>query len=281
MLTIEDQVARGEIHRRLPEPAHGEIARLSPEVLRAEVQRLLTRPIPGEVSQGSRLLLNPVLAAQWLSVFETLELPRTLRAYEPCTGSSEPILLAVDAYTHGQGEYVGVNLNRPLAAELHHKLTHLTIKVHMIEDDATSREVADERGSYDVACFHHALNDLLQTAIAEQRGLDTRAIDWWAEERKMIEWLAEENAAGHLDRAPRQAVLGALTHTIDLLKPGGVLLCDHWTWEAYRHQAWFPWELFQQLIPLARQWLGEAGLPVREIELPGLDPQWWLAFRKV
>ena len=49
----------------------------------------------------------------------------------------------------------------------------------------------------------------------------------------MIEWLAEVNAAGHLDRAPREAVLGALTHAIDLLKPGGVLLCDHWTWEAY------------------------------------------------
>jgi SAM-dependent methyltransferase len=280
MLNIEDEVAMGAIHHRLPEETRAKIARLSPENLHGEVKRLMTRPIPGDVSQESRLLLNPVLAAQWLSVFEALELPRTLRAYEPCNGSSEPVLLAVDAYTNGQGQYVGVNLNRPLAAELHHKLAKLTIKVRMIEDDATSLDMAEEHESFDLACFHHALNDLLQTAVAEHKGMDTRAIDWWVEERKMIEWLRCEYDAGLLDAAPKRAVVGALAHAIDLLKPGGVLLCDHWTWEAYRHQEWFPWELFQQLIPLARQWARDVGFPLREVKVPGLDPRWWLCLRK-
>jgi hypothetical protein len=95
----------------------------------------------------------------------------------------------------------------------------------------------------------------------------------------MIEWLAEETAAGRLEGAPRTAVLGALSHAATLLKPGGAILVDHWTWEAYRNVDWFPWDLFQQIIPLARRWVAEANLPLSEITLKDRDPQWWLAYR--
>jgi len=39
---------------------------------------------------------------------------------------------------------------------------------------------------------------------------------------------------------------------------------------------WFPWDLFYNLIPMARGWIAECGLPLTEIRLPGVDPQWWM-----
>ena len=277
---ITQLVGEGEVFQALPRESQDAIRALSRAELEAGLRRVTTRPIPGEVSQGSRLLLNPCLAAQWASVFEALALPRNLHVYEPCTGSSEPVLLATQIHSGGAGSYVSVNLNQPLAAELHAKIQKLTIAIRLIEDDAAAADLSQMSGSFDVACFHHALNDLLQTAVAEDHGWDTRQLDWWAAERQMIEWLAEEAAAGRLEGRPKQAVVGAVRNAIELLKPGGVLLCDHWTWEAYRHVPWFPWELFQQLIPLARRWIHEEGLPVEEIPFPEADQQWWFAFRK-
>ena len=39
---------------------------------------------------------------------------------------------------------------------------------------------------------------------------------------------------------------------------------------------WFPWDLFYNLIPMARGWIAECKLPLTEIRLPGVDPQWWM-----
>jgi hypothetical protein len=40
-----------------------------------------------------------------------------------------------------------------------------------------------------------------------------------------------------------------------------------------------PWELFYGLIPMARRWIAESGLPVTEVSLPGADAQWWMFLR--
>ena len=71
-----------------------------------------------------------------------------------------------------------------------------------------------------------------------------------------------------------------MEQAVAMLKPGGYLLFDHWTWEGHHVQEWFPWELFCDLIPLARGWIGEAGLPVEECPLAGRDPRWWMCLRR-
>jgi len=239
----------------------------------------MTRPQPGEVSQAGRLLLNPCLTVQWLALFEELNLPRNLRVYEPCPGSSEPALFATEIYTHGRGAYHSLNLNRPLAAQLREKIGKLQLSIEIIEDDATQAGDAFPPESVDVACFHHAINDLLQTAVSEPRGMDTRTVDWWPNERQMIEWLAEEAEAGRLDEKPRDALLGAVQTALSLVKPGGYLLFDHWTWEAHQKMEWFPWKLFCDLIPIARGWINASNLPLEEIPLGDRDPRWWMGFQ--
>jgi hypothetical protein len=280
--TIEE-ITRGSVFALLPDETQAQIRALSPEEVRAGAERALARPMTGPTSQSSRLLMNPSLAVQWLAVFEELGLPRRLSVYEPCAGGSEPALLALEIYSGGAGEYTTVNLNRILAGQLRGKIGKLRSKIRIIEDDATTGGDWLPPRSVDVACFHHAINDLLQTAVAEPRGMDTRAIEWWSNERQMIEWLAEEHRAGQLGERAQPALLAAVRYAVERVKrvPSGRgwLLFDHWTWDGHKAQEWFPWELFCDLIPMAREWITEAGLPLRERPLPGLEPRWWMALQ--
>jgi len=273
-----EEVTRGSIHALLPDAVQEQIRALPLEAVRVGASNVMTRPQPGDVSQAGRLLLNPCLAVQWLATFEMLDLPRALRVYEPCAGASEPVLLATQVYSRGAGSYTTLNLNRPLAAQLKAKIAKLTIPVTVIEEDASSAAVLPPN-SVDVACFHHAVNDILQTAVSEPRGMDTRTVDWWPNEQQMIEWLAEDTAANRLGERAKPALLQAVSNAVDAVKSGGYLLFDHWTWEAHRETHWFPWELFCNLIPLAREWILASGLPVTEVPLPGRDPQWWMCLR--
>lgn len=282
MIPIEraiEEVTAGRVFALLPEPTQAQIRALSAEEVRAGVAGVFVRPMPGDVSQAGRLLMNPTLAVQWLDLFEELQLPRRLRIFEPCTGSSEPVILAMEIYSGAAGDHTALNLNRPLAAQLREKIAKVRSRVHVIEDDAARAAAYLPPRSFDAACFHHAVNDLLQTAVAEPRGMDTRTVDWWPNERRMIEWLAEEWQQGRIDERARPALVAAVRQAVELVRPGGVLLFDHWTWEGHRRLDWFPWELFCDLIPLAREWIRAEGLPVEEIALPGRDPRWWMTLR--
>jgi hypothetical protein len=132
----------------------------------------------------------------------------------------------------------------------------------------------------DCVCFHHAVNDILQTAVAAKYGLDTRDIDWWPTERQMIEWMAHEHAQHGLAEVglpELRAILGAAARVV---KPGGALVFDHWTWEYHLALDWFPGDLFNHLIPLAREVALSLDTPLLEITPEGLDRQWWMVLRK-
>lgn len=277
--TVEE-VRGGAVFALLPDAIQEQIRVLSDEQVRDAAVRGVTRPQPGETAQSARLLLNPCLTVQWLAAFEELNLPRDLRVFEPCAGGSEPVVYATEIYSVGRGDYTTINLNRPLAAQLREKLGKVRMTTHIVEDNALHAADHLAPNSVDVACFHHAINDILQTAVSEPRGMDTRTVDWWPNERQMITWLAEDAAAGRLGDHAQPALLRAVGQAIDIVKPDGYLLFDHWTWEGHRNSGWLPWELFCDLIPLARTWIQEAGLPVAEVPLAGRDPQWWMCLRK-
>jgi SAM-dependent methyltransferase len=274
------EVTGGSIGALLPDELQARLATWDPADVAAACANVLIRPQPLDVPSIGLALNNAALGAHWLLAFEELGLPRGLAVYEPGAGASEPVLLAAGAYSGGAGRYVTLNLNRPLAAELRAKLGNVKLDWTIIEDYAQLAAVHLAPASFDVACFHHAVNDILQTAVSEPRGLDTRDIDWWPNERQMIEWLTQDAAAGRLDECARPALLAAVGQAVTLVRPGGWLLFDHWTWEKYRNVAWFPWQLFTDLLPLARSWITTAAMPLREQPLTGRDPRWWMALRR-
>jgi hypothetical protein len=111
--------------------------------------------------------------------------------------------------------------------------------------------------------------------------MDTTAIDWFPNERQMIEWLAEDVQAGRLEQRGRPELMQIVGDAARLVRPGGYLLFDHWNWCRFIGVAWFPWDLFYNLIPMTRAWIAESGLPLTEVHLEGVDPQWWLTLQVI
>jgi hypothetical protein len=271
---VAEEIARETIHRCLDDKARTELAAI-PDI-REKVVGALKQPKPLDICMP---VFNAVLAAQYYEVFEAVRLPRSMAVYEPCVGGSNPVIIATEAFGGGKASYLAINLNRKLREELRGKTAHLKTPIRVIEGNAQWALDHLAPRSFDVACFHHAVNDILETAVSEPRGMDTRAIDWFPNERQMIEWLAEDAKAGRLEERGKPELMQIVADAARLVHPGGFLLFDHWNWCKYQSVAWFPWDLFYGLIPMTRRWVAESALPLSEVRLDGVDPQWWLVLQ--
>jgi len=257
-----------------------EVGQLSEADLAEGARQVLARPQASEFLPGARPLSRRLLAAQWTLVLESLGLPESPNVLELCAGGSDPVIVALDVLFGPRATYVTVNLNRKLAAELKERLNSLAIRARIIEDDARNLLSHFPAPMFDCVCFHHAVNDILQTAVAARHGLDTRDIDWWPTERQMIEWLAEQHQADGLASAGLPELRAILESAAQVVKSGGALCFDHWTWEHHLSLDWFPGELFNNLIPLAREVALSLPVPLEEVTPAGLDRRWWMVLRR-
>jgi SAM-dependent methyltransferase len=171
-------------------------------------------------------------------------------------------------------------LNRKLREQLQQKIAHLAMPIRVVEDNAQTALEHMQPAGIDVACFHHAVNDILQTAVSEPRGMNTTAVDWFPNERQMIEWLDEDAKAGRIEGRGKPELLRIVGDAVRLVRPGGFLVFDHFNWCRFIGVDWFPWDLFYNLIPMTRAWIAESALPVAEVSLDGVDPQWWMILQK-
>jgi len=274
---VAAEIGGGIVFRNLPEGQRGELAKIEFGDLRKKVIGALKDPKPVDISHT---VFGAVLAAQYYEVFGALGVPKEAAVYEPCVGGSVPVIVAAESYSEGRARYFTINLNKKLAAELKSKIGHLRMSITLIEDNAQRALSHLQPGRFDVACFHHAVNDILETAVSEPRGMDTTAIDWWPNERQMIEWLAEDHVSGRIEQRGKPELRHIIADAIRLVRPGGHLVFDHFNWCRFIGVDWFPWDLFYNLIPMTRRWVFEAGMPVEELKLPGADPQWWMFLRR-
>lgn len=274
-IRVASEIAAGPIFQHLNSAAQHELSALSD--MEAKVVCALTDPKPLDIVMP---VLNAVLAAQYFEIFQALNLPPNMRVYEPCVGASNPVIIAAEAHSSGAANYVTINLNKNLCEQLKPKISHLTMSIQIIEGNAQQALALLAPGSFDVACFHHAVNDILQTAVSEPRGLDTTQIDWFPTERQMIEWLAEDARNGKMDQCGKPELLQIVGDAIRLVRPGGFLIFDHFNWQKFIGVDWFPWDLFYNFIPTTRKWISENNAPVSEIRLDGADPQWWMILQR-
>jgi hypothetical protein len=274
---IQD-ITEGTIFEKLQKQAQEAVIKISHDELKQAVTALLCRPQPNPILHA-RILSNLVYADQYYEVFKTLELPHQLTVYEPCVGGSDPVIIATEAYSDGQANYLSMNLNHLLREELQAKISHLKSDIRIIDENAQKVLNHFMPNSVDVSCFHHAINDALQTAVSEPRGMDTTRIGWWSNERQMIEWMAEDFASGLIEKRGKRELMEIIKSAVELTRSGGYLVFDHWVSLFYHGLDWFPWKLFCDLVPITRQWIKESDLPVTEFQFPNVDPQWWMFLR--
>ncbi|HQK95949.1 MAG TPA: class I SAM-dependent methyltransferase [Armatimonadota bacterium] len=281
MWTTEQLLAEavgGRVGRRFV--GMDEIDGMEADALKRAAEQALARPQASEFDPGARPLSRRLLAAQWTLVLDSVGLPAEPRVLELCAGGSDPVVVALDVLYGSRATYATINLNRKLAAELMDRARGLDLQVRLIEDDAQNLLTHFPRGSFDAVCFHHAVNDILQTAVAAKHGLDTRDLDWWPNERQMIEWMAVEHEAHGLSEVGLPELRAILESAATAVKPGGTLCFDHWTWHYHLGLDWFPGALFNQLIPMAREVALSLTTPLVEVTPAGLDRQWWMVLRK-
>lgn len=273
---VMQEISEGVLFRILDDSAQKELAKIAD--IEEKVRGALCHTKPLDICMP---VFNAVLAAQYYELFEALQPPREMGVYEPCVGASNPVILAAEAYSGGKAEYVAINLNRNLREQLQHKISHLKMPIRIIEDNAQNAADHLPSHSFDIACFHHAVNDILQTAVSEPRGMNTANIDWFSSEQQMIEWLAEDAKAGRLDRHGKPELMQIVGDAVNLMRPEGFLIFDHYNWCKFTGVSWFPWDLFYNLIPMTRRWIAESELPIEEVRLEGVDPQWWLVLQVI
>ncbi|NCO43347.1 MAG: hypothetical protein GW911_04795 [Armatimonadetes bacterium] len=92
--------------------------------------------------------------------------------------------------------------------------------------------------------------------------------------------LAEHHQADGLASVgiPELAAIFALAARA--VQPDGALCFDHWTWEYHLGLDWFPGELFNGLIPLAREVALSLPVALEETTPEGLDRRWWMVLRR-
>jgi SAM-dependent methyltransferase len=258
-----------------------EVDQLSAEELAQGAAQVLARPQKAEFIYGARPLSRRLLAAQWTLLLEGLELPEQPRVLELCAGGSDPVVVALDVLFGAEAEYVTLNLNRKLAEELTERFAGLDLRAEIIEDDAQNVPALFPEPVFDCVCFHHAVNDILETAVAEAHGWDTRDLDWWPNERQMIEWMDEQYRADGMAAVGLPELRRILEAAAQVVKPGGMLCFDHWTWEYHLGLDWFPGDLFNNLIPLAREVALALPTPLEEVTPEGIDRQWWMVLRRM
>ena len=217
-----------------------EVDQLTPEQLTQGAAQMLARPQKAEPIYGARPLSRRLLAAQWTLLLEGLNLPDHPQVLELCAGGSDPVVVALDVLFGAKAEYVTVNLNRKLAWELTERFAGLELQARIFEDDAQNVPALFPDPAFDCVCFHHAVNDILETAVAEAHGWDTRDLDWWPNERQMIEWMDEQYKADGMATVGLPELRRIFEAAAKVVKPGGTLVFDHWTWEYHLALDWFP-----------------------------------------
>lgn len=214
-----------------------------------------------------------------IMLYERLDLPKNANILEVASGDQIAVPLSVECYTEGRGSYTTANLNQRLTEHFRRASAKLSIPLHVVEDDALHLGRHVPQDTFDVAVFQHAVNDILQSIAADQIGLDTVRSDWFEILPAMVQELARRHKLGTLEDSVRPEFMKLIGTVAAVIKPQGVLYFTHWEYE-YDLSLDYPPDLYRSFIPMARRWIAESGLPLKEVQLKGFDPQYRLILRK-
>ncbi|MDR0268686.1 hypothetical protein [Paenibacillus sp.] len=246
-----------------------------------EVEKLFDQTMRSPIDlsrQWSPELIEFYYTASLYNLFVELDISSHASLYEIAAGDTVCIPRALDAYSNNS-TYVTANLNKELSRRFMQKTADLSIQIKIIEDNGNNLLQYYEPQSFEVISFHHAINDIIQTIIADIEGIDTVNNDWWTIEPQMLQAVMRYHNRGELRRAAFESFINIIDTCMKLLKKGGYLIFDNCTYAGY-DQMGYSSEFHSAYIQLAREWIHESNLGFKEVELEGYDQQWWMMMTK-
>lgn len=254
------------------------ITSLSEEALQQKLARMITPPITLNERTDSELL-ELYYTSSYVHLFETFNIPKEAKLFEIAAGDTIFIPKALNAYADEGAKYITANLNKSLTSGFREKASELSIELEIIEDNGVNILSYCGEGKVDVAVFHHAMNDIVQTIIAEREGNDTVNVDWWTAEPQMLQTVMAYHKRGELKTAAYSEFISIIETCMKLLKEDGYFIFDNCTYAGYEDMGYSS-DFHSNYIQLAREWILEADLGLQEVELEGFDTKWWMVLQK-
>lgn len=261
------------LEQYLPTALRSQLQEMNAEEIESLLNQIMQSPI--DLSrQWSQELIEFYYTAAWYHLFVELRIPSHASLYEIAAGDTVCIPRALHAFSSG-ATYVTANLNKELSHQFMHKTADLDIQVKIIEDNGNNLLQYYEPQSFEVISFHHAINDIIQTIIADIEGIDTVNNNWWDIEPQLLQAVMSYHNRGELRKAAFEPFINIIETCMKLLKKGGYLIFDNCTYAGYE-QMGYSSEFHSAYIQLVREWIAESDMGLKEVELESYDKQWWM-----
>ncbi|UNK16514.1 hypothetical protein MNQ98_18645 [Paenibacillus sp. N3/727] len=254
------------------------IASLSDDELHRRLDGMITPPIT-LAERSDPEMLQLYYTSSYVHLMEFLNVPKDAKLFEIAAGDTIFIPKALDTHGEEGAKYVTANLNQDLTEGFRDKTAELSIEIQVIEDNGARILNYCGQGSMDVIVFHHALNDIVQTMIAQHEGIDTINSDWWSVEPQMLQAVMDYHNRGELKQAVYSEFISIIETCHQLLKEEGIIIFDNCTYAGYE-KIGYSSEFHSNYIQLAREWINEADLGLQEVQVPGFDAKWWMVLQK-
>ncbi len=191
------------------------------------------------------------------------------RALEPLNLPERPRILL--AAPHGDTHVVAPLLElRPLAEVI-------PLRIARQQEDRACPVPAGEN-SIDAALFDHAVDDMVIEALCHHEGMDLPEAAG-GEYSPWVRALRVYWRAGDLEEVTAPVFVAVLQSCQRALRSPGKIVFHHRVFGADLG-AGQPMDLYTEYIALARKWVRDSSLRLREVALDRLDPQWWLCLER-
>jgi len=238
-----------------------------------QLKAILEKPI------ANFSIVNEVyFRARWGEVLKMLHPEQGLKLLEIASGDADMIPQIME-YTHPNSNYITSNMNKILNENLLNRTNNLSLKVEIIEDDASCIETHIGQGSVDIIAFQHSINDVIQAILCDREGVDTIYSNWMETLPKMIQILQKEISQNTLEQHAKIPFLGLIKSLLNVLKKDGMIVMNHYMFQLDIDWG-YPQDLFKDMVPMTREWIKEL-VGCKEIFFDDFNPNWWIFLRKI
>lgn len=275
------KIKTGEANRFfIAKDANEEIIKLPVERIESLLEGFTKAPMIRK-DTASKQLSNVYRIFCWIEAFEKLSLSSDSTLLEIAPGNGTSIVTAFDAVSSGKGKYTAVNLNKKLTEEFktHTHTKNPKIDIRVIEDDVRNLLKYVMKGTIDIVAANHAIDNILETIIAEKEGIDTVNSDYLEIIPKLIRRYEKVYLNGTLKNLASKEFIDTIKAIHSLLKPGGYLIFHQFVLqEAIDFGASVSTQ--SAFVDIAREWIRDSNLDFETIKLDDFDPKWWVFFKK-
>ena len=210
------------------------------------------------------------LSAEWPHLLDQLRLPAAPAALVAAPDSDDALRALAEAWLRARLTLLDIAPEpRPTPAALVAHRIPLT--------PGSDLDLAE--GSLDLAVFDHAIDDIVVEAVAHQEGIRADPPGDRGEYSPRLRAVRAYWRSGDLESVAAPALVRVVQSCLRALRPSARMVFHHGVVNAHLVGG-HPFDLYTEYLLLARRWIDEAGMDLREVALDSFDPARWMCLQR-